>query len=432
MINIYDLKVNNDFNLKDLLLGRIKASYSKYQSTVDDILLNVKTNGDKALCQYTEQFDQVKFTQKDLKISKQEIEEAYTLCDEKLIHVVRKAKERIKDYHEKQMRNSWFNTNEDGSIIGQKISSIEKVGIYVPGGKAVYPSSVLMNAVPAKVAGVNKIVMVTPPLKSGKIDPLILIAANEAGVDEIYKVGGAQGVAALAYGTETVPKVHKIVGPGNVFVALAKKSVYGEVGIDSIAGPSEILVLADETANEKYIAADLLSQAEHDELASAVLITTSVKLAEKVKEQLIIQTESLSRKEIIKKSLKDYGALIVAEDIEKAIELCNEYAPEHLEVCTKDPFSLLPKIKNAGAIFLGNYSPEPLGDYMAGPNHVLPTCSTAKFFSPLSVDDFIKKSSIISFNKDALYNLKDDIITFATAEQLTAHANAVRVRFEND
>ena len=432
MINIYDIKENIDFNLNDCLSGRIKLNYSKYQKIVDEILVDVKTNGDEALMKYTEKFDKVKIYENNLKVTEEEIEEAYRLCDDKLIKVIRKSKERIKVYHEKQKQNSWFDLEDEGSLMGQKISPIEKVGIYVPGGKAVYPSSVLMNAVPAKVAGVEKIVMVTPPLKSGKIDALILIAANEAGVDEIYKVGGAQGVAALAYGTETVTKVHKIVGPGNIFVALAKKIVYGEVGIDSIAGPSEILVLADDTANEKYIAADLLSQAEHDELASAVLITTSMDLAKKVKEQLIIQTENLSRKEIIKNSLKDYGALIVVDDMDKAIELSNEYAPEHLEVCTKDPFSLLPKIKNAGAIFLGDYSPEPLGDYMAGPNHVIPTCSTAKFFSALSVDDFIKKSSIISFNKDALSNLKDDIITFATAEQLTAHANAVRVRFDND
>ncbi|GKX28894.1 histidinol dehydrogenase [Vallitalea longa] len=418
--------------LKAMLFDRTPDNYDKYDDIVTDIINDVKKNGNEAIYRYCKKFDNVTLNEESLKVSKEEIEEAYDQIDEELVGIIRKAKKRIKVYHEKQKKYSWFDSCDLGTIMGQKVTPIEKVGVYVPGGKAVYPSSVIMNVMPAKVVGVNQIVMVTPPDKSGKVNPVTLVAANECGVSEIYKVGGAQAIAALAFGTETIPKVYKIVGPGNIFVALAKKAVYGYVSIDSIAGPSEVLVIADEDANPKYVAADLLSQAEHDELASAILVTNSEKLGQEVKEEIARQTDYLSRKEILQKSLNDFGVIVVVKSIDEAIRLSNEIAPEHLEICTKEPFMILPKINNAGAIFLGNYSPEPLGDYMAGPNHVLPTNGTAKFFSPLSVDDFIKKSSIISFSREALEDLQEDIIKFANAEKLTAHANSIKVRFEND
>lgn len=413
------------------ILERSQLEYGNVQEIVDEILMNVRRDKDKALFMYTEKFDKVKLTKRTLKVSKKEIQYAYSQVDENLLRVIRKSAERIRAYHEKQKINSWLEPSESGEMLGQLIRPIENVGVYVPGGKAAYPSSVLMNVIPAKVAGVPNIYMTTPVQKDGKVNSTTIVSAIEAGVTEIFKVGGAQAIAALAYGTETIPKVHKICGPGNIFVALAKRTVYGHVNIDSVAGPSEILVIADETANPVYVAADLLSQAEHDELASAILVTTSKDLAKEVAAELEKQTAVLERKEIIQKSLDNFGAILLVENIDEACDLANKIAPEHLEVCVNDPFSLLPKIKNAGAIFLGNYSPEPLGDYMAGPNHVLPTGQTAKFFSPLSIDDFIKKSSIISFSKEALQRLDDDIITFANAEGLTAHANAVRVRKNN-
>lgn len=431
-MRIINYKECSKNELKDILFNRAPDNYEKYQQAVNDIIERVKTNGDEAVFGYTEQFDKIKLDANTVRISEEEIRYAYSQVDDKLLEIIRKSKERVEAYHQKQKKYSWFDTCEKGTIMGQKITAVESAGVYVPGGKASYPSSVIMNVMPAKVAGVERIVMVTPPGKDGRVNPLTIVAANECQVDEIYKVGGAQAIAALAFGTDTIPKVDKIVGPGNIFVALAKKAVYGYVSIDSIAGPSEVLVIADEEANPKYVAADLLSQAEHDELASSVLVTNSMELAKNVELEIERQTGYLSRKDIINKSINDFGVITVVDSIDEAIEISNEIAPEHLEVCTKDPFMLLPKIKNAGAIFLGNYSPEPLGDYMAGPNHVLPTNGTAKFFSPLSVDDFIKKSSIISFNREALEELHEDIIAFANAEQLTAHANSVKVRFEND
>lgn len=412
----------------EFILNRNQLDYGNVQNVVDEIIADIRKNKNQALFKYTEQFDKIKLDESTIKVTKKEIEEAYTLVDKKLIDVIKKSASRIKDFHEKQKINSWLEPNTNGEMLGQLIRPLEYVGVYVPGGKAAYPSSVLMNVMPAKVAGVKNIIMTTPVQKNGKINPNTLVAANEAGVTEIYKVGGAQAIAALAFGTESVPKVDKICGPGNIFVALAKRTVYGHVNIDSVAGPSEILVIADDTANPVYVAADMLSQAEHDELASAVLVTDSIELAQSIKIELEKQTAVLERKEIIEKSLRDYSAIIVVENLDKACEISNTIAPEHMEVCTLNPFELLPKIQNAGAIFLGNYSPEPLGDYMAGPNHVLPTGGTARFFSPLSIDDFIKKSSIISFSKEALLNLQEDIISFANAEGLTAHANAVRVR----
>lgn len=412
------------------LLKRSPNQYGKFEATVNEILENVKKNKDKALFEYTKKFDGVDITTKTFRVTKEEIKEAYTKVDEHLIEVIRKAIVNIKAYHEKQVRYSWFDSKPDGTLLGQKITALERVGVYVPGGKAVYPSSVLMNIIPAKVAGVDRIVMTTPPGKDGKVYPITLVAANEAGVDEVYKVGGAQAIGALAYGTESIKKVDKIVGPGNIFVALAKKAVYGHVSIDSIAGPSEILVLADETANPRYVAADLLSQAEHDEMASAILVTTSEELAKKVSEEVDGFVKVLSRKEIIQKSLDSYGYILVANDMKEAIDTANEIASEHLEIVTKNPFDTMTRIKNAGAIFLGEYSSEPLGDYFAGPNHVLPTNGTAKFFSPLSVDDFIKKSSIISYSEEALKLIHTDIEDFAKAEKLTAHANSIAVRFE--
>ena len=418
---------------KDILENLLKRSpnnYGKFEAAVADILANVKEKGDEALFSYTKEFDKVEVTPETIRVTEEEIEEAYKAVDASLLEVIRKALVNIRSYHEKQRQNSWFTSTENGTMLGQKVTPLNRVGVYVPGGKAVYPSSVLMNIVPAKVAGVSHIVMTTPPGKDGKVNPSTLVAAKEAGADEIYKVGGAQAIGALAYGTASIPKVDKIVGPGNIFVALAKKAVYGHVSIDSIAGPSEILVLADETANAHYVAADLLSQAEHDEMASAILITTSQKLAEEVSAEIDQFVAELSRKEIIQKSLDNYGYILVADNMEEAIDTVNAIASEHMEIVTADPFHVMTKIRNAGAIFIGEYSSEPLGDYFAGPNHVLPTNGTAKFFSALSVDDFIKKSSIISYSREALEKVHKDIEQFAECEKLTAHANSIRVRFE--
>lgn len=420
---------------KDILENLLKRSpnnYGKFEAAVDDILKKVRAEGDSAVFAYTKEFDKVEITADTVRVTEDEIREAYDAVDPSLVEVIRKALVNIRSYHEKQKQNSWFSTTEDGTMLGQKVTPLKRVGVYVPGGKAVYPSSVLMNIVPAKVAGVDRIIMTTPPGKDGKVCPTTLVAAKEAGADEVYKVGGAQAVGALAYGTESIPKVDKIVGPGNIFVALAKKAVYGYVSIDSIAGPSEILVLADETANPRYVAADLLSQAEHDELASAILITTSRELAEKVSHEVEEFVKVLSRKEIIQKSLDNFGYILIAEDMDEAVEAANEIASEHMEIVTRNPFEIMMKVRNAGAIFIGEYSSEPLGDYFAGPNHVLPTNGTAKFFSPLSVDDFIKKSSIVYYSREALGKIHKDIEQFAKAEQLTAHANSVAVRFENE
>ena len=426
------LKLTEDTQ-KDILESLLKRSpnnYGEFEGRVNDIIENVRKNKDEAIFSYTKQFDGADIDASNILVTEEEIEEAYKLVDEKLLAVIRKALVNIKKYHEKQLQNSWF-TSEDGIILGQKVTALEKAGVYVPGGKAVYPSSVLMNVLPAKVAGVDRIIMCTPPGKDGKVYPSTLVAAKEAGVDEIYKVGGAQAIAAMAFGTESVPKVDKIVGPGNIYVALAKKAVFGYVSIDSIAGPSEILVLADETANPRYVAADLLSQAEHDEMASAILITTSEDLAQKVSKEVDKFVAELSRTEIIQKSLDNYGYILVADTLDDAIKATNEIASEHMEIVTKDPFSVMTRIRNAGAIFIGEYSSEPLGDYFAGTNHVLPTNGTAKFFSALSVDDFIKKSSIISYSREALEKVHTDIEQFAECEQLTAHANSIKVRFED-
>ena len=414
------------------LLKRSPNNYGKFESAVAEILEKVKSEGDESLFTYTKQFDKVEINKDTIRVTEEEIREAYDTIDPSLLDVIRKALVNIRTYHEKQIQNSWFTSTINGTMLGQKVTPLNRVGVYVPGGKAVYPSSVLMNIVPAKVAGVPHIVMTTPPGKDGKVCASTLVAAREAGADEIYKVGGAQAVGALAYGTESIPKVDKIVGPGNIFVALAKKAVYGYVSIDSIAGPSEILVLADETANPRYVAADLLSQAEHDELACAILITTSREFADKVDQEVKGFVEVLSRKEIIQKSLDNFGYILIAEDMDEAIEAANEIAPEHMEIVTANPFEDMMKIKNAGAIFIGEYSSEPLGDYFAGPNHVLPTNGTAKFFSALSVDDFIKKSSIVYYSKAALRDIHKDIVQFATSEQLTAHANSIAVRFEEE
>ena len=418
---------------KDILENLLKRSpnnYGKFEAAVADILANVKEKGDEALFSYTKEFDKVEVTPETIRVTEAEIEEAYKAVDASLLEVIRKALVNIRSYHEKQRQNSWFTSTENGTMLGQKVTPLNRVGVYVPGGKAVYPSSVLMNIVPAKVAGVPHIVMTTPPGKDGKVNPSTLVAAKEAGADEIYKVGGAQAIGALAYGTASIPKVDKIVGPGNIFVALAKKAVYGHVSIDSIAGPSEILVLADETANAHYVAADLLSQAEHDEMASAILITTSTELAQNVEKEIEGYLKVLSRKEIIEKSLENFGYILIAEDMDEAIEAANEIASEHMEIVTKNAFEVMMKVRNAGAIFIGEYSSEPLGDYFAGPNHVLPTHGTAKFFSALSVDDFIKKSSIVYYSRTALQEIHKDIIQFASSEQLTAHANSIAVRFE--
>ena len=420
---------------KDILENLLKRSpnnYGKFEAAVADILANVKEKGDEALFSYTKEFDKVEVTPETIRVTEAEIEEAYKAVDASLLEVIRKALVNIRSYHEKQRQNSWFTSTENGTMLGQKVTPLNRVGVYVPGGKAVYPSSVLMNIVPAKVAGVPHIVMSTPPGKDGKVNPSTLVAAKEAGADEIYKVGGAQAIGALAYGTASIQKVDKIVGPGNIFVALAKKAVYGHVSIDSIAGPSEILVLADETANAHYVAADLLSQAEHDEMASAILITTSTELAQNVEKEIEGYLKVLSRKEIIEKSLENFGYILIAEDMDEAIEAANEIASEHMEIVTKNAFEVMMKVRNAGAIFIGEYSSEPLGDYFAGPNHVLPTNGTAKFFSALSVDDFIKKSSIVYYSRSALQEIHKDIIQFASSEQLTAHANSIAVRFEEE
>lgn len=430
-MRIIELTEEARTNILENLLKRSPNSYGEFEGRVNEIIENVRANRDAAIFDYTKRFDGADINAENILVTEDEIKEAYEKVDEKLLMVIRKALVNIRKYHEKQRQYSWFDSEESGIILGQKVTALEKVGVYVPGGKAVYPSSVLMNIVPAKVAGVKTIVMTTPPGKDGKVNPATLVAAKEAGVDAIYKVGGAQAIAALAFGTESVPKVDKIVGPGNIYVALAKKAVFGFVSIDSIAGPSEIMVLADETANPRFVAADLLSQAEHDEMASAILVTTSRDLAEQVSKEVEGFVAQLSRKEIIQKSLDNYGYILVAESMDEAIATVNEIASEHLELVTKNPFETMTKIRNAGAIFVGEYSSEPLGDYFAGPNHVLPTNGTAKFFSPLSVDDFIKKSSIISYSREALEPIYKDIVQFAECEQLTAHANSIRVRFED-
>ena len=429
-MRIIELNENEISNILNDLLKRSPNNYGEYEGKVKEILENVKEKGDAALFEYTKNFDKADINEGNILVTEEEIQAAYDSVDSSLVEVIKKAIKNIREYHEKQRQYSWFDSKPDGSMLGQKVTALSRVGVYVPGGKAAYPSSVLMNIIPAKVAGVEEIIMTTPPNKEGVVNPGTLVAAKEAGADKIYKVGGAQAIGAMAYGTKTIPKVDKIVGPGNIYVALAKKAVYGHVSIDSIAGPSEILVLADETANPRFVAADLLSQAEHDELASAILVTTSMDMAKKVEEEVKKFVEVLSRKEIMEKSLENYGYLLVAKDMEQAIQVTNEIASEHLEIVTKDPFMVMTKIKNAGAIFIGEYSSEPLGDYFAGPNHVLPTNGTAKFFSPLSVDDFIKKSSIIYFSKEAIEPFHKDIEQFATAEQLTALANSIRVRFE--
>ena len=419
-------------NLLEDLLKRSPNQYSAYEKDVAKILEDVKRKGDEALFGYTARFDGAHLDAETVRVTEQEIQEAYDQVDEELLGIIRRALHNIRTYHEKQRQNSWFDSRPDGTILGQKVTALARVGVYVPGGKAAYPSSVLMNIAPAKAAGVDEIIMVTPPDKNGKVTPTTLVAAKEAGADVVYKIGGAQAIGALAYGTKSIPKVDKIVGPGNIYVALAKKAVYGHVSIDAIAGPSEILVIADDSANPSYVAADLLSQAEHDELASAILVTTSEELADAVSKEVDRFTAQLSRKEIIQKSLDNYGYILIAESMDEAISIANEIASEHLEIQTKNPYDVMTKIRNAGAIFIGEYSSEPLGDYFAGPNHVLPTNGTSKFFSPLSVDDFIKKSSIIAYSKEALEKVHEDIESFAAAERLTAHANSIHVRFNKE
>ena len=430
-MRILKLTKETQNNILENLLKRSPNSYGEFESRVNDIIQNVREKRDEAIFEYTLKFDGATINQDNIRVTEEEIKEAYEQVDPKLLDVIRKALVNIRDYHAKQKQYSWFDSDESGIILGQKVTPLKTVGVYVPGGKAVYPSSVLMNVIPAKVAGVSNIIMTTPCGKDGKVYPSTLVAAKEAGVDAIYKVGGAQAIAALAFGTASIPKVDKIVGPGNIYVALAKKAVFGYVSIDSIAGPSEIMVLADETANPRFVAADLLSQAEHDEMASAILVTTSETLAEQVSVEVDKFVATLSRKEIIQKSLDNYGYILVADTMQDAIDTVNEIASEHLELVTKNPFETMTKIRNAGAIFIGEYSSEPLGDYFAGPNHVLPTNGTAKSFSPLSVDDFIKKSSIISYSREALEPVYKDIVQFAECEKLTAHANSIRVRFED-
>ena len=429
-MRIIKLSEETKQNILDDLLKRSPNNYSQYEATVSEIIEKVKTQRDQAVFDYTLQFDKFLLSADNIKVTRQEIDEAYKKLDSELVEVLKKSAENIRSFHTKQLRNSWFDAKDDGTILGMKITPIARAGVYVPGGKAAYPSSVLMNVIPAKVAGVGEIIMTTPPQADGSVNPGTLVAADIAGVDVIYKVGGAQAIAAMAFGTESIPKVDKIAGPGNIFVALAKKAVYGYVSIDSIAGPSEILVLADETANPRYVAADLLSQAEHDELASAILVTTSEKLAEQVSDQVEQFVEQLSRTEIMRKSLDNYGYILVAKSMKDAIDTVNEVASEHLEILTANPFEVMTKVKNAGAIFLGEYASEPLGDYFAGPNHILPTNGTAKFFSPVNVDDFIKKTSIISYSKEALERVHKDVEKFAESEGLTAHANSIKVRFE--
>ncbi len=429
MMKTIDLQGSGRAEFLKELEERSTVDFKDYEETVKNILSKVMVEGDLALFKYTKEFDGADLSKKGMKVSDEEVKEAYNEVSEDYLKAINLAIKNITDYHKNQIQNSWF-TSSDGIILGQKVTPIASVGIYVPGGTAAYPSSVLMNAIPAKVAGVKRIAMISPPNKDGKLPAGVLVAAKELGINEIYKVGGAQGVGALAYGTETIEKVNKIVGPGNIYVATAKREVYGYVDIDMIAGPSEILIIADDSANPKYLAADLLSQAEHDELSSSILITTSKEIGKAVVKEVQIQTAKLERKDIIEKSLSDYGKVILVEDLEEAVKLSNEIAPEHLELCVDNPFDLLDKVENAGAIFLGNYSPEPLGDYLAGPNHVLPTSGTAKFYSPLSVDDFIKKSSIIYYNEKALKNVKDEVMTLAESEGLTAHKNSIKVRFE--
>ena len=429
-MRIVKLNAETKKDLLKNLLKRSPSNFGNYAETVQEIVDDVRDNGDAALFSYTKKFDKADITAENVKVTQEEIDYAYTQVSPELLDVIRKAKKNIWEYHEKQKQYSWFDSKPNGTLLGQKVTALASVGVYVPGGKAVYPSSVLMNVMPAKVAGVEKIVMTTPCNAEGEVYATTLVAAKEAGVDEIYKAGGAQAIAALAYGTESVPKVDKIVGPGNIFVALAKRAVYGHVRIDSIAGPSEVMVLADETANSRYVAADLLSQAEHDEMASAILVTTSEELAEKVSVQVDKFIDELSRKEIMRKSIDNYGYILLADNMSDAIDAVNDIASEHLEIVTANPFDVMTRVKNAGAIFIGEYSSEPLGDYFAGPNHVLPTNGTAKFFSPLSVDDFIKKSSIIYYSREALEAVHTDIEAFAKAEQLTAHANSIAVRFE--
>lgn len=430
-MKIVQLNKQTKENLLNDLLKRSPNNYSQFEAAVNDIITNVKKDRDQAVFRYTKQFDKYELTAENIKVTPEEIKDAYAKLDTALIEVIRSSAENIRTFHTKQLRNSWFDSKEDGTILGMKITPIGKAGVYVPGGKAAYPSSVLMNVIPAKVAGVGEIIMTTPPQADGSVNPGTLVAADIAGVDTIYKVGGAQAIAAMAFGTQSIPKVDKITGPGNIFVALAKKAVYGYVSIDSIAGPSEIMVLADESANPRYVAADLLSQAEHDELASAILITTSEELAKKVSAEVDGFTDTLSRKEIIQKSLDNYGYILVAETMQDAIDAVNEIASEHLEILTRNPFDIMTRIKNVGAIFLGEYASEPLGDYYAGPNHILPTNGTAKFFSPVNVDDFIKKTSIISYSREALEKVHKNIELFAESEGLTAHANSIRVRFED-
>ena len=431
-MRIVKLTAESKKGLLEDLLQRSPNHYGQYESAVAEIIETVKKGGDEALFSYTEKFDHCKMDAAHIRVTREEIDEAYQKVDADFVEVMKKSAANIRAFHEKQLRNSWFDPKPDGTILGMKILPIAIAGVYVPGGKAAYPSSVLMNVLPAKVAGVERIIMTTPPGADGKVNPGTLVAAHIAGVDEIYKVGGAQAIAAMAFGTQSIPKVDKITGPGNIFVALAKKACFGYVSIDSIAGPSEILVIADETANPRYVAADLLSQAEHDELASAILITTSKTLADQVSVEVDRFVANLSRREIIEKSLNNYGYILLVDSLDEAADTANEIASEHLEILTKDPFAMMTKIRNAGAIFLGEYSSEPLGDYFAGPNHVLPTNGTARFFSPLDVDDFLKKTSIISYSRPALEKIHQDIECFAENEGLTAHANSIRVRFEKE
>lgn len=431
-MKIVELSEENKKEVQKNILQRSPSTFGAQEATVRSIIEDIKARGDEAVFEYTKKFDRAEITTDNFQVTEEEIRAAYKEVPPELLDVVRKALVNIRAFHEKQKQNSWITTTEKGTILGQKITPMQRVGVYVPGGKAAYPSSVLMNIVPAKVAGVEEVIMTTPCSAQGKVNPVVLVAANEAGADRIFKVGGAQAIAALAFGTESIPKVDKIVGPGNIFVALAKKAVYGNVSIDSVAGPSEILVLADETANPRYVAADLLSQAEHDEMASAVLVTTSEDLARKVSAEVDGFLKILSRREIIQKSLDNFGRILVARNRQEAIDAANEFAPEHLEIVMRDAFEVMTKIRNAGAIFIGEYSSEPLGDYFAGPNHILPTSGTARFFSPLSVDDFVKKSSIIHYSREALKEIHKDIEQFAKCEQLTAHANSIAVRFEND
>ena len=431
-MKIVELSEENKKEVQKNILQRSPSTFGTQEATVRSIIEDIKARGDEAVFEYTKKFDRAEITGSNFQVTEEEIRAAYKEVPPELLDVVRKALVNIRSFHEKQKQNSWITTTEKGTILGQKITPMQRVGVYVPGGKAAYPSSVLMNIVPAKVAGVEEVIMTTPCNAEGKVNPVVLVAANEAGADRIFKVGGAQAIAALAFGTESIPKVDKIVGPGNIFVALAKKTVYGNVSIDSVAGPSEILVLADETANPRYVAADLLSQAEHDEMASAVLVTTSEDLARKVSAEVDGFLKILSRREIIQKSLDNFGRILVARNRQEAIDAANEFAPEHLEIVMRDAFEVMTKIRNAGAIFIGEYSSEPLGDYFAGPNHILPTSGTARFFSPLSVDDFVKKSSIIHYSREALKEIHKDIEQFAKCEQLTAHANSIAVRFEND